>query len=162
CAYVSEVPGASPAAPAAPGAAPARSGVDPQITTTLVALLESKDRYQLDLSNAAGTPLGDILGVGSPIGYNLRNPYLGLRVPLAEALSSDTDPVFRDKLVSLARWDKDGETRAAGLMAVAQKHDIGDLDIFREALIHLDPAVRFGALEALLAWQHPEKALPLL
>src|SRR5439155_606046 len=45
------------------------------------------------------------------------------------------------------------------LISVARAHDLNDLDIFREALINHDPAVRFGALEALIVWEHPEKSL---
>jgi HEAT repeat protein len=135
--------------------------VDPAINTTLVDILEKEDKEKIDLTTILGTPLGDILTVGSPIGFTLRNRYLNIGIPIAEALSRNTDPDFRSKLVTLARWDK-GETRAAALVTLAQSHDIKDLDVFREAQIHLDPAVRFGALEALQVWQHPEYALPLL
>ncbi len=148
-------------APAAPEAAPPLAA-DAQITTTLVGLLESKERLRVDLSKAEGTPIGEILTVGSPIGYGLRNRYLNIGVPIAEALSRNADPVFREKLVTLARWDSNPETRAAALVAVAKAQDARDLDVFREALVHLDPAVRFGAMEALLVWGHPEKSLPLL
>lgn len=152
----------APAQAPPPGQPPGPVKTDAQITNALVDLLENKDRYRIDLSKAEGTPIGEILTVGSPIGYSLRNRYLNIGVPIAEALSRDTDPVFREKLVTLARWDQNAETRAAALVAVAQSQDLRDLDIFREALVHLNPAVRFGALEALLVWGHPEKSLPLL
>lgn len=136
--------------------------VDAQITSALVDLLEAKDRFKVDLTKVEGTPLGEMLTVGSPIGYALRNRYLNIGVPIAEALSRDADPVFREKLVTLARWDRDPETRSAALMALAQAQDLKDMAVFTEALVHLDPAVRFGALGALQVWGHPDKALPLL
>lgn len=147
---------------AIPSRAAAPAKTDPQINNALVDLIDSKGRFKLDLSNIQGTPLNDILTVGSPIGYNLRNRYLNLGVPLAEALSRDTDPDFKDKLVTFARWDRDAETRSAGLIAVARNQDVNDMRIFQEALVHLNSAVRFGALEALQVWGHPEKSVPLL
>ncbi|MBI5631737.1 MAG: HEAT repeat domain-containing protein [Elusimicrobia bacterium] len=150
-------------APAGPAAViPGAMKTDAQITNVLVDLLEHQDQATVDLSKAEGAPVGEILKVGSPIGYSLRNRYLNIGIPLAEALSRNQDPVFRGQLVNLARWDRNGETRAAALVALARAQDLRDYDVFREALVHLDPAVRFGALEALQAWGHPEKSLPLL
>ena len=143
-----------------PGA-PEPIKTDAQISNALVDLVTAKDRFKVDLSQAQGSPLGDLLLLGSPIGYQLRNRYLNMGVPLAEALSRNADPVFRERLMGLARWDSNGETRAAALVALAEARDPVHYDVFREALIHLDPAVRFGALEALLIWDHPEKSLPL-
>lgn len=162
---VSQTPGA-PGAPK-PGDNVSAIGnpaakVDPAITTTLVDMLERKDKAKVDLRQAEGTPLGQILTLGSPIGFNLRNRYLNLGIPLAEGLSRNDDPDLRAKLVTMARWDSDGETRAAALVALAQKKELADLDVFREALVHLNPAVRFGALEALQVWGHPEMSAPLL
>lgn len=135
---------------------------DAAITTMLVDLLDHKDKEKIDLSQSAGTPIGDILQVGSPIGYTLRNRYLNIGIPIAEALSRDPDPDLRSKLIQLARWDSDPETRSAALITVAQAHDPKDLQIFNEALIFLDPAVRFGALEALQVWGHVQQSAPLL
>lgn len=158
------VPAVSTAAPSAAPSLPAEPEImktDAQISNTLVDLLEGKDRIRTDLANVQGTPLGEILTIGSPIGYALRNRYLNIGVPIAEALSRNADPVFREKLVTMARWDK-GEVRAAALVALAGTQDLKYFDIYREALVHLDPAVRFGALEGLFIWGNPEKSLPLL
>ncbi|MBI5243321.1 MAG: HEAT repeat domain-containing protein [Elusimicrobia bacterium] len=155
-----ETPGAPGAQPATATVAPVK--VDPQITTALIELIESKDRFRVDMSKAQGTPLGEIVSVGSPIGYELRNRFLNISIPLTEAVSRDKDPVFRDRLVNLARWDSNNETRSAALIALAGAHDPASLDVFREAVAHLDPAVRFGTLEALVAWGQPEKAKPIL
>ena len=169
-----EAPVRPPEAPpkAAPVDAPAagttgtlRQGpvkTDPAIQTMLVSILEAKDREKVDLREVEGTPLGELLTVGSPIGYTLRNRYLNIGVPIAEALSRDTDPDLRAKLVELARWDRNPEVRAAALVAVARTQDVRDLNIFREALVHLDPAIRFGAIEAMTLWGQPQMTLPLL
>ena len=135
---------------------------DAMISGTLINVLETKDRLKPDLRQAEGTPLGEILKLGSPIGYSLRNRFLNLGVPIAEGLARNSDPVFREKLIELARWDRVGEVRAAGLVAIGQLQEAAHYDIFREALVHLDPAVRFGAMEALLIWGHKDQTVPLL
>lgn len=144
-------------------AAPAELPVDAQVTAALVKLAESHGSYKRDLSGAAsGTPEGDILLVGSPIGWNLRNRFLNLGIPLSEAFSSNRDPVFRQQLIEMARWDHDDESRAQALIALARWRDIAHLQIFNEALIHLNPGVRFAALESLVVWGHPREAMVLL
>jgi HEAT repeat protein len=62
----------------------------------------------------------------------------------------------------LARWDRNDESRASALLALARWHDLAHLQIFNEALIHLNPGVRFAALEALIVWNHPREAMVLL
>jgi HEAT repeat protein len=137
--------------------------IDAQITAELVRLAQSHTTFKRDLSTAtSGTPEGDILLVGSPIGYNLRNRFLNLGIPLSEAFASNTDPVFRQQLIEMARWDRDDEARASALLALARRHDIAHLQIFNEALIHLNPGVRFAALESLITWNHPREAMALL
>lgn len=160
-------PAQPPAAPQSgaapsPAAPPVFVKADAQVTSALVDLIERKDQTRVDLAGSEGTPLGDLLRVGSPIGFNLRNRHLKIGIPLAEALSRNADPVFRQKLIDLARWDRDSETRAAALVTLAGFHDPAHFDIFREAALHLDPGVRFGALEALVIWGHKQKALPFL
>ena len=143
--------------------APAELPVDAQITASLVLLAQNHANFQRDLSTAStGTPEGDILLVGSPIGYNLRNRFLNLGIPLTEAFSANSDPVFRTQLIEMARWDRDDESRASALIALARWHDIAHLQIFNEALVHLNPGVRFAALESLVTWSHPRQAMVLL
>ncbi len=144
--------------------APPPIKTDAQITTALVDLVERKSQFQVqfDQQPSPGTPMGDLITLGSPIGFQLRTRYLSLGIPLADALSHNADPAFRERLINLARWDTDGETRAAAMIALAGAHDPVHLPVFQEALMHLDLAVRFGALEALLVWGHPDQALPLL
>ena len=142
---------------------PAELPVDAQITASLVLLAQNHSNFRRDLSTAAtGTPEGDILLVGSPIGYNLRNRFLDLGIPLTEAFSANSDPVFRTQLIEMARWDRDDESRASALIALARWHDIAHLQIFNEALVHLNPGVRFAALESLVTWNHPREAMVLL
>ncbi len=135
---------------------------DPEITNTLMNLVDHIDQEKVDLTSAQGTPVYDIVGLGSPIGYNLRNRYLNIGVPLAEAFSRDSDPDFRAQLVQLARWSSNAETRAAALLTLARQQNIADLPVLDEALVYIDPAVRFGALEALQVWGHPQQSLSLL
>ncbi|MDX6770415.1 MAG: HEAT repeat domain-containing protein [Elusimicrobiota bacterium] len=135
---------------------------DAQISALLIKLAEDRSRFRRDLTGVEGTPIGEMLTVGSPIGFDLRNRFLGLGIPLAEAFASNPDPVFRQQLVELARWDKEGEARAAALIALAGQKQERHLQIFNEALINLNPGVRFGALEALVVWGHPRLAMPLL
>lgn len=149
----------APAQPPAPADAPK---ADAQISAALIRLAEGKTDFRRDLAGTEGTPIGEMLTVGSPIGFDLRNRFLGLGIPLAEAFSANPDPVFRQQLVELARWDKDGEARAAALIALARQHELAHLQILNEALINLNPGVRFGALEALVVWEHPKQAMPLL
>lgn len=146
----------------APGAGGEKTKLDPQIPAVLIKLAEDRRSLKRDLTNVEGTPVGDILTVGSPVGYALRNRFLNIGIPLGEAFSRSDDPVFRSQLLELSRWDRDGESRAAALIALARTHDLKYLQVFNEALIHLDPAVRFGALEALVVFEHPREAMPLL
>jgi hypothetical protein len=163
----------TPDAPAAPGAAAApasslssapdpASGIDPQISAALIQLAEERRNFRRDLTGAQGQPIGDLLAVGSPVGFSLRNRFLNLGIPLAEAFARNPDPAFRAQLLELSRWDRDGESRANALIALAKTHELKYLQVFNEALIHLDPGVRFGALEALVVWDHPKQAMPLL
>ena len=153
----------APGSLALSSATPAELPVDAQITASLVLLAQDHGRFRRDLSTATtGTPEGDILLVGSPIGYNLRNRFLNLGIPLAETFSANSDPVFRTQLIEMARWHRDYESRAAALIALARWHDIAHLQIFNEALVHLDPGVRFAALESLVRWNHPRQAMVLL
>ncbi|MBI4370800.1 MAG: HEAT repeat domain-containing protein [Elusimicrobia bacterium] len=155
-------PQAYPAPGASAEAAGGGAAVDPQITSVLVQLAEGRSSFARDLSGSEGTPVADILALGSPVGYNLRNRFLNLGIPLTEGFASAADPVFRQRLLELARWDKNGETRSAALLALARTRDVRWLTVFNEALVHLDASVRFGALEALATWGQPERAMPLL
>ncbi|MDP3544271.1 MAG: HEAT repeat domain-containing protein [Elusimicrobiota bacterium] len=154
-AYDAPAPGTSPLAPG-------ETRLDPAISNALIKLAEDRRSLKRDLTGIEGTPIADILTVGSPIGYALRNRFLNVGIPLGEAFASSTDPAFRGQLLELSRWDRDGESRAAALIALARTHDGKYLQVFNEALIHLDPAVRFGALEALVVFEHPRQAMPLL
>lgn len=154
-AYDAPAPGTSPLAPG-------ETRLDPAISNALIKLAEDRRSLKRDLTKVEGTPVADILTVGSPIGYALRNRFLNVGIPLGEAFANSTDPAFRAQLLELSRWDRDGESRAAALIALARTHDLKYLQVFNEALIHLDPAVRFGALEALVVFEHPREAMPLL
>ena len=137
--------------------------VDPQIEASLAQIAQGHSTFVRDLSTAStGTPEGDLLLIGSPIGYNLRNRYLNLGIPLSEAFAANHDTAFRAQLVEMARWDHDNESRSAALLALARWHDYADLQIFNEALINIDPGIRFAALESLVVWGHTREAEVLL
>lgn len=138
------------------------SKIDAVVLNSLFELLEKSDRIRPDISKLAGTPFEELLSVGSPAGFQLRNRYLNPGVPLAEALAQDSDPALRERLNSLARWERSAEVRATALVALARLKDEKDERTLHEALAHRDPAVRFGAMEALLGWGYPEKAVVLL
>ncbi|MEQ1918458.1 MAG: HEAT repeat domain-containing protein [Elusimicrobiota bacterium] len=100
----------------APGTSPLAPGetrLDPAISNALIKLAEERRNLKRDLTKIEGTPIADILTVGSPIGYTLRNRFLNVGIPLGEAFARSTDPAFRAQLLDLSRWDRDGESRAA-------------------------------------------------
>ncbi len=146
-------------------AAAVSTKVDPQILTALQNLLDTRLNYSPNITpqnSQTGTPEGDLINLGSPAGYELRNHYLNIGVPLAEAFAANPDPDFAQKLTTMARWSSNTETRAAAMLILAQHHDAKDLPVFQEALNFIDPGVRFGAIEALSLWQNPVQAVPLL
>ncbi len=139
----------------------AAAPTDPVILNALFDLLEKSDKIRPDISKVSGTPFEGLLNVGSPAAFQLRNRYLYPGVPLAEALAEGLDPSLRERLVTLARWEHP-EVRSTALIALARLKDDADEQTLHEAMAHRDPAVRFGAMEALLGWGKPEKAVPLL
>ena len=141
--------------------APAKT--DPLITNTLITLFDNLSQEKVSLDNTAGTPIGDIISLGTPTGFRLRNHYTNIGIPLTEALAlDDSDPHIRHELVTMARWSSNTQVRSSALIIVANKHNSADLPLFKEALLYLDPGVRFGALEALAVWGHPHQAIPLI
>ena len=145
----------APTTPALPSG-PLESGpsmkYDPQIVTALLDLLNVKDKTRPSNTDFTDTSLKDILVLGTPAGFHLRNRYTHLGVSLAEGLAFTTDPRLKDQLIELARWERSHEIRAVSLIAVATRREPAHISIFREALINIDPEVRFGALEALEIW----------
>ncbi len=138
------------------------STTDPVILNALFELLEKSDTIGADVSKLEGSAFEDLLKVGSPAAYLLRNRYLNPGVALAQALAQDPDPALRSRLVEYARWERSMDVRSTALVALAQTRDLKDERTLHEAMAHLNPVVRFGAMEALANWGHPEKAIPLL
>ncbi|MFH2202289.1 MAG: HEAT repeat domain-containing protein [Elusimicrobiota bacterium] len=160
--------------PGAPPPPKSLSETDPQILNALVDVLERVDKIKPDigLCDESATPAAfcEILKVGSPIGYQLRNRYLNPGVAVAEALARDPDEALRKRLVEMARWAREPEVRTTALIGLARFHNPEDYAVFHEAVAHNHPAIRFGTLEALMVWadggKHAaelrQKALPLL
>ncbi|MBI3548738.1 MAG: HEAT repeat domain-containing protein [Elusimicrobia bacterium] len=128
---------------------------DPQIVTTLLDLLAAKDRTRPSSDDFVKSSLKDLIILGTPEGFHLRNRYLYLGMSLSEALSYTDDPRLKDQLIELARWERNHEIRALALIALSTRREPQHLPIFREALINIDPEIRFAGLEALETWNLP-------
>jgi hypothetical protein len=129
----------------------------------LIQLFDNINNEAVSLNSTPGTPLGDIIGLGTPTGFHLRNHYTHVGIPLTEALAlDDSDPHIKHELMTMARWSTNYQVRASALIVLANKHDLADLPVFKEALLHINPGVRFGAMEALAIWGHPGHAVPIL
>ncbi len=145
---------------------------DPQVLNALIDVLERVDRIRPDIAACESnpTPLCEILKVGSPIGFLLRDRYLNPGVTIAEALARDPEPLLRERLIEMARWSRQPEVRTTALIGLATFHDPKDYEVYHEAVAHISPAIRFGTMEALMVWarEGPEKealrkkAVPLL
>ena len=77
---------------------------DPQIVTTLLQLMDVKDNTRPTNDDFTKTALKDLITLGTPMGYHLRNRYMHLGIPLAEALAPTDDPRLHDQMLELARW----------------------------------------------------------
>lgn len=130
-------------------------GHDPQVVTTLLKLLEVKDETRPADDDFTRTALKDLLTLGTPAGYHLRNRYIHLGVSLSQALAVTDDPRLKSQLVELARWERNPEIRAVALIALATRKEAAHLPYFREALVNIQPELRFASLEALEIWDLP-------
>ena len=167
-----------PGAPGAPGAQANSSNssptasvlsssqtakTDPLITSTLINLFDNLNQETVTLNNTSGTPLGDIISIGTPTGFRLRNHYTHIGIPITEALSLNTkNSRIRKELKTMARWSTNYEVRSEALIILANRHNLADEPVFKEALLYFHSGVRFGALEALAVWGHPHHAIPLI
>ncbi|MCX5787563.1 MAG: HEAT repeat domain-containing protein [Elusimicrobia bacterium] len=125
---------------------------DPQIVTTLLQLMDVKDNTRPTNDDYKNTALKDLITLGTPMGYHLRNRYMHLGIPLAEALAPTEDPRLHDQMLELARWDRYPEIRSIGLSQLAVRKDPEAGKWCNEAVNNPDPAVRWGGMEALMAW----------
>lgn len=138
------------------------STTDPAILNALFELLGKSDEIGATISSGGEGAFNELLSVGSPSAYEVRNRYLYPGVILTQALAQDPDPALRSRLIEYARWERSMEVRSTGLIALARMGDLKDERTLHEAMAHLNPVVRFGGMEALANWGHPEKAIPLL
>src|SRR5581483_4407793 len=125
---------------------------DPQIVSTLLQLMDVKDNTRPTNEDFNNTALKDLITLGTPIGFHLRNRYTHLGIPMAQALRPTEDPRLHDQMLELARWDRYPEIRSVGLTVLAQRKDPETGKWCNEAINHPDPAVRFAAMEALVIW----------
>ncbi|OIO08211.1 MAG: hypothetical protein AUJ52_08735 [Elusimicrobia bacterium CG1_02_63_36] len=138
------------------------STTDAAILNALFDLLEKSDAIGAKVDDLQGSAFEDLLKVGSPAAYELRNRYLNPGIALTQALAQDPDPALRSRLIEYARWERSMEVRSTALIALARMGDLKDERTLHEAMAHLNPVVRFGGMEALANWGYPDKAIPLL
>ena len=125
---------------------------DPQIVTTLLQLMAVKDNTRPTNQDWNNTELKYLKGLGTPRGFQLRNRYSLLGIPLSEALVGADDPRLREQMLELARWDRKPEIRAVALLSLARRRETEQWRVFDEALVNADPGIRFAGLEALEMW----------
>lgn len=128
---------------------------DPQILSTLLRLLEVKDKTRPSNEDFTQSSLKDILTVGTPAGFHLRNRYIRLGISLSDALVAAEDPRLKEQSIELARWERNEDIRSIALITLAGRKDPAHIAYFREALVNIQPEIRFAALEALEIWDLP-------
>ncbi len=129
---------------------------DPQIVSALLDLLNVKDNTKPASSDFTETALKDIIELGTPSGYQLRTRYTHLGASLSEGLAVAQDPRLKAQMIEQARWERNPEIRAVALIAVAARKEPKYFKYYQEALINIDPGIRFAALEGLENWGPPE------
>ena len=157
--FAAASPGCAAPAAAPPSRVPPVSGPslghDPQIISGILGLVDIKDTVAPSNSDFTNTALQDVVALGTPEGFQLRNRFLHLGVSLAEAVAAAPDPRLLNELTDLARWDRNAEIRSVALNAMARRKNPDDGKVFEEALNNTAPEVRFAALEALEMWDLP-------
>jgi HEAT repeat protein len=138
-----------------------RGSVTPEVSSTLLELIDRQEEGAITASDYDATSLGVILRLGTPAGLRLQLRYRELGVSLVEALKLSRDQDLLVRLIELAKWSDRRSVRSEALVTVAAFADPADLSHFRAALIDQDVGIRFAAVEALQKWGGDE-ALPLL
>ena len=132
------------------------SKYDPQIVASFLDLLRVQDRTRPPQSDFTDTALKDLVVLGTPEGYHLRNRYINLGISLSQGLAAADDKRLKDQLIEAARWERNPEIRAVALIALAARREPASKRYFEEALNNPKPEIRFAGLEALRIWDQPE------
>ncbi|MBI4424898.1 MAG: HEAT repeat domain-containing protein, partial [Elusimicrobia bacterium] len=155
CQATAQTPGPAAAPSGGIQAGPSMES-DPAIVATLLKLMELKDNTRPASDDFERTALKDLVRLGTPRGFHLRNRYTRLGVSLSEALAVTDDPRLKEQMLELARWERNSEIKAVALLSLAGRKEPEQIKVFDEALVNVDPGVRFAALEALELWNLPE------
>ncbi len=133
---------------------------DADVSPRLIALLEDS-KLRPSTQDFQQTALKSLITLTTPAGYRLKNRYLELGVPLAQALSSSQDRLVLQRLVEAARWTSSPRARSEALVALATFRDVGHVKFFHEALLDRDVSVQFAAVESMQISGLPD-FLPIL
>lgn len=130
----------------------ARGPVVPEISNTLLALIDAQERGVISAADYRSTSLGAIAALGTPAGFRLRLRYQELGVSLVEALKMSRDENLLARLLELAQWSQGRRVRSEALVTLGAFGDPKDLRYFEAALRDQDVGIRFAAVEAVQRW----------
>ncbi|HRY28783.1 MAG TPA: HEAT repeat domain-containing protein [Elusimicrobiota bacterium] len=137
---------------AVPEPEPAFLTADRDAAPVLVNLLDERKLESPVGAEFSSTILKDIVRLTTPTGYRLKNRYLKLGVPLAQALYFAKDAQLQNRLLEAARWTSSPRARSEALVVLAKQRNPEHLKYFREALLDSNVAIQFAAIEALQVW----------
>lgn len=126
--------------------------IDGRINAHLLRLLEEKAEAKpsaLDRSTPSAALLGSLV---TPAGIALQVRYGRLGFLLTEGLAGTTDLIVRDRMLRVARSASDPRIRSVAMLALAYEGNMNDRAVFEAGVLSEDPALRFGAIEALRVW----------
>lgn len=133
---------------------------DADVSPRLITLLDDS-KLRPSTQDFQQTALKNIITLTTPAGYRLKNRYLELGVPLAQALASSQDRLILQRLVEAARWTSSPRARSEALVSLATFRDVSHVKFFHEALLDRDVAVQFAAVESMQISGLPD-FLPIL
>ncbi|MBI4396467.1 MAG: hypothetical protein HY548_05190, partial [Elusimicrobia bacterium] len=91
-----------------------------EVAPRLINLLTRIDQRRRDPRDFQETALRDLVTLTTPAGYRVKNRYLEMGVPLAQALSFSQDEQLRQRLVEAARWTNNPRARSEALIGLAK------------------------------------------
>jgi hypothetical protein len=132
-----------------------KTGLDPQINSTLLRLLQQRMDARPDTLASTDPSLVSLSKLTTLTGYALKTRYTELGFLLTEGLAGVTDFQLAHELENVAKMGTNVQTRASAMVALAYTHDMQYLSLFQGAQQDPNITVRFGALEALLTMDNP-------
>ena len=132
-----------------------KTGLDPQINSTLLRLLRQRQDARPDSQATLDASVGNLNKLTTRTGYALKTRYTELGFLLTEGLAGVTDFDLARELEQTVRLGKNVQTRAAAMVALAHTKKLDYLSLFQGSQQDPNVTVRFGALEALLTLDNP-------